>query len=123
MSQVIDIDQSLAKWKTTTAKMLRAIEIRDYRLYKRCFSEGGRHFKQLRAFLDINSVNTPELKEQIQATVDAWCETVPKIKVWQSEIGDELSNVKTKLRKKKKIRRGYAQHVRTTGLNVSRKAK
>mgnify|MGYP001428224927 CR=1 FL=1 len=56
-------------------------------------------------------------------TAKSWGNTVPDIKNWQKEIGIELDDVKTKRRKKTKIRRGYSQHIKTTGLNISRKAK
>jgi hypothetical protein len=123
MKTLIDIESILVQWNETTQKMWIAIKQKDYKLYRRCCSAGGKHFRDVKVFLDQNDVIEGPIKDKILQTVKSWESTVPDIKVWQKEIGIELNNVKNKRRKKNKIRQGYSQHFKTTGLNISRKAR
>lgn len=123
MPQVIDIREELIAWKKTANTLLEAIKERDYRVYRRCCSKGGQHFNIVKTYLDEFDVTDAELKGEILLTVDLWMSTIDGLKSWQGEIGTELEIVKTKRRKKSKIRSKYTKHVQTTGRTLSRKAK
>ena len=123
MSPSINIETVLTDWEETARNLHEAIRLKDYRSYRKSFSQGLRHFKSVKHFLDENQIVNGSLKQNIISTVKLWTSTTEGLTSWKEEIGIELENLKVKRKKKSKIRRGYSSHRKTTGLNVSRKAK
>lgn len=123
MKAVIHIGQILEEWDETSEAMVNATRKRDYRQFRRCFSKGTRLFNSVKEFLNQNIVNESQLKAKIKETVSTWVRTTDGLLIWKAEIGLELENLKSKRKKKSKIRKGYSSHIKTTGLNVSRKSK
>ena len=123
MNQLIDIDAVLKDWEVTAHNLHRAILLKDYRSYRKSFSQGLKHFKHVKEYLNKNEIIEGPLKENIIATVKLWTSTTEGLNSWKEEIGIELEYLTLKRKKKSKIRRGYSSHRRTTGINVSRKAR
>lgn len=123
MSSLADIEKVLADWEGASRQLHEAIRFKDYRSYRRSFSQGMRHFKSVKKFLNTDEVIQDNLKQNIISTVKLWTSTAEGLTSWKEEIGIELEELKLKRKKKTKIRRGYTSHRKTTGLNVSRKAK
>ncbi|MCH2204318.1 MAG: hypothetical protein MK132_00385 [Lentisphaerales bacterium] len=123
MSILADIEKVLSDWEGASHQLHEAIRLKDYRSYRKSFSQGMRHFKSVKEFINANQNIHEDLKQHIISTVKLWTSTTEGLSRWKDEIGIELEDLKYKRKKKSKIRRGYASHRKTTGLNVSRKAK
>lgn len=119
----MDIESVITDWKHTTDELIHAVHDRDMRKFRHCCSRGGNHFTQVRQYLDSHEICDQEIKEQLTQTIVLWLGTVDGIQEWQSEIGDEMEAVRNRRKNHGKIKNTYSTHVKTTGLNIDRKAR
>jgi hypothetical protein len=118
-----DIADTLDDWKNTTSKLLIAVADRNYRNFRKYFSKGCSHFKQVRVYIEQNTGIGEIERDHLLVTAKEWQKTSSAIDVWKEEIRIELKQVRSKLKKTNKINNAYHFRRSKAGMNISRKAK
>ncbi|MCM8541664.1 MAG: hypothetical protein NE328_15455 [Lentisphaeraceae bacterium] len=121
MSQV-DVNSTLDEWSKAIDKLVEAISEKNFKLFRRAYSDGCRKFRIISDFITNNEV-AEDIKKRILNTSDRWVATASPLDQWKDEIGVELQTVKHGNQVRSKISRAYFFSPSKTGNHIRRKAK
>ena len=121
MSQV-DVNSTLDEWSNTIERLITAISAKDFKLFRRAYADGCRHFRVISDYITNNEI-AEDIKKKILSVSDRWVKTAPPLDSWKEEIGNELQSVKQGKKVRSKISRAYFFSPSKTGNNLRRKAR
>ena len=117
-----DINSTLDEWVSTTERILIAITEKNFKNFRRAYSDGCRHFRVISNFIQNNEI-AEDIKNRILSVSDKWSATAAPLNLWKEEIGLELQSVRQGKKVRNKLSKAYAFKPSKAGANVRRKAK
>ena len=118
----IDVNSTLDNWTKAIDKLMKAISEKNFKLFRRAYSDGCRQFRIISDFITENEI-ADDIKQQILNVSDKWLATAYPLDKWKEEVGSELKAVKHGNKVRGKISRAYFFSPSKTGNNIRRKAK
>ncbi|MCM8528209.1 MAG: hypothetical protein NE327_16925 [Lentisphaeraceae bacterium] len=121
MSQV-DVNSTLDDWSTAIEKLVKAISEKNFKLFRRAYSDGCRQFRIISDLITNNEI-ADDVKKRILSISDRWVATAAPLDQWKEEVGEELKSVRHGNKVRSKISKAYFFSPSKTGNNLRRKAK
>jgi len=118
----VDVNKILDEWSMVIDKLLKSITEKNFKNFRRAYSEGSRCFRAIRYYIMKNDI-TEDLKKRILATSDGWVQASNPLELWKDQINEELHSVKQGNKVRSKISKAYSFSPSKSGANLRRKAK
>ena len=115
----VDVNLTLDEWSGTVEKLLTAIADKNFKKFRRAYSDGCRYFRIISRYIKENDI-TDELKSKILAVSECWSKTAQPLSLWKDEVGKELNSIKKGNKVRNKLTRAYAFKPSQTGNNIRR---
>ena len=113
------LDSHLDEWRLACKELALAVSSKDYKAYRRAFAKGEKSYTQIvDLHQDLPETLPDELKRKAQELSDDWLAQVSTIQEWQSEISEELNNMKKKRQGSSKVRKLFTQGRKSKGRNL-----
>ena len=118
----VDVNSILDEWTTVIDKLLKSISEKNFKSFRRAFSEGSRCFRAIRFYIMKNDI-AEDLKKRILTVSDNWVKASNPLELWKNQINEELQTVKHGNKVRSKISKAYSFSPSRAGANLRRKAK
>ncbi len=117
-----DVNKTLDEWTIVIDKLLKSISEKNFKNFRRAYSEGCRYFRAIRFYIMKNDI-ADDLKKRILSISDGWVQAANPLESWKNEVKDELQTVKHGNKVRSKISKAYSFSPSKSGANLRRKAK
>lgn len=121
MNQV-DVNRTLDEWKAVIENLLTSVSEKNFKNFRRAYSEGSRYFRAVRFYIMKNEISE-DLKKKILSISDGWVQASRPLELWKDEVKEELQIVKNGNKVRSKISKAYSFSPSKSGINLRRKAK
>lgn len=118
----VDVNAILDEWTTIIEKLLKSVSDKNFKNFRRAYSEGSRCFRKIRFYIMKNDI-AEDLKKRILSISDGWVQASNPLELWKDEVKDELQTVKQGNKVRSKISKAYSFSPSKSGANLRRKAR